>query len=558
MRSQFLFFIFLFSLSLISSCGQKRKDLNFLEKAYSKAESNPVDALKLLDSIVDPEKSLNRSQYMRYLVVNTLLKHRNYLDIENDTLIFIAADFYKKNQKNAEQVALAYFYAGTVLRQQKKYDLAMQYFKNAEPFAQKSSNNEIIGLVEYNSGDLLAEQGSYEKALIKYSLSSHHYHNSPEKKAYSLSSIGRMYLLLNYPDSAFLYFNESLQLAEKIKNNTLLRHVAESLSVAYEQANNYRESYKYLRYSLSHNTDSKRSSRYNLNFALLFKKWGLGDSTKYYAGKLKKDLNTTDDKYLKASILNFMTNYEKSNKNISAAFNYQTQRIAIIMEIMKERENQSVFKIEQKYNYEQIRKEYYKSLSTRQGFIIILLCCCITVGVLFLIYRAKQKSIQSKISNKIATLTGMKDDLESLVQKKQTDLRREILWRFDITKKFLKLNNEIKRLGKSHTDSGILLKQFNAIVYGNYSQDEQWEIIHQAFKQARPGYSQKIKTLFPELNDTEFRIAILTYAEFSIKEIAIILKQSPNTVQTRRTSLRKKLGIENGGDIAFFIDQSLD
>lgn len=63
-----------------------------------------------------------------------------------------------------------------------------------------------------------------------------------------------------------------------------------------------------------------------------------------------------------------------------------------------------------------------------------------------------------------------------------------------------------------------------------------------------------IKHHFPQLNETEYRICLLSYAEMSIKEIAVILQISPNTVQTYRTKLRKKLGIEKPStDISFFL-----
>ncbi len=268
MRSRTVLFLLLSSLLYICSCTQKGKDLNYLEKAYLKADNDPSDALKLIDSIIDPQNNLNRRQYMRYLVMHTLLKHRNYIDIENDSSIFEAVEYYKKTHDDPEQVALANFYAGTVLRKQKKYDLAMEYYKNSEFFAKKTFNNQLLGLIEFNTGDLLAEQGSYKKALNKYSYAAQFYHKTYEKQAHSFSSMGRMHLFLNNSDSAFFYFNKGLKLAENLKDKTLLRQISESLSVAFEQVKNYKESYKYLRYSLSHNIDTNRLSRYYLNFAL--------------------------------------------------------------------------------------------------------------------------------------------------------------------------------------------------------------------------------------------------------------------------------------------------
>jgi tetratricopeptide (TPR) repeat protein len=544
-----------FYLLLVIGCNANNDATRFLQKAQSLAETNPGEALKWIDSISDPENNLNEDQYMEYLVAHTQIYYKSYLPIESDSLIFKAVKYYQQNTEEPKQTALAYFYAGTVLREQKKYGLTMEYYKTAEKYATRSLDSSTIGLINFNMADMLAEQGRYGKALIKYKTAAKNYEDNPEKQAYSFSSAGRMYLFEQAFDSAFYFFDKGLKIAEGTGNKHIKRQLAESLSVAYEQVKKYDESLKHLQYSLSFNTDSTRLPRYHLNFAILYHKMLLRDSTLFYAEKLKKEIRTVNDNYLKASILSFLIDFEKKKNNISAAFDFQTDRMDVIRKIMEEREKQSVYRIEKRYNYEQIEKKYFESLAIKQRWIILLLGMIILGGSLFSFYRAKQKNIQSAIQSKIYTLAQMNNDLESKVQKKHLDLRRELLWRFNITKKFIKINEELNKKGKTNLESGLLLKKFNTIVYGQDSLDEQWETLHQAFREARPGYSEKIKQLYPDISETEFRICILTYADFSVKEIALILQQSPNTIQTRRTSLRKKLGLSNGGDIADSIDR---
>lgn len=540
---------------LFTGCNKTNNASKFLEQALRYSDSIPSRALLFIDSISEPKKDLNEAEYMKYLVAHTQIYHRNYLNIKEDSLIFDAIQYYNQNQKDSKQVALAYFYGGTVFRAQKKYDQTMEYYKTAEKYAIRALDSSTIGLINFNMADMLAEQGRYGKALIKYKTAAKNYEHNPEKQAYSFSSVGRMYLFKQAFDSAFYFFDKGLKIVEGTGNKHIKRQLAESLSVAYEQVKKYDESLKHLQYSLSLNSDSTRLPRYHLNFAVIYHKMLLRDSSLFYAEKLKKEIHTVNDNYLKASILSFLIDFEKKQNNISAAFDFQNDRMYVIRKIMEEREKQSVYRIEKKYNYEQIEKEYFESLAIKQRWIILLLCMIILGGSLFSFYRAKQKSIQSAIQSKIYTLAQMNNDLESKVQKKHLDLRRELLWRFNITKKFIKINEELNKKGMTNLESGLLLKKFNTIVYGQDSLDEQWETLHLAFREARPGYSEKIKQLYPDISETEFRICILTYADFSVKEIALILQQSPNTIQTRRTSLRKKLGLSNGGDIADSIDR---
>lgn len=547
-----------FNLFLLSGCMNKNKDSKLLQLAIKSKESNSTLALKFIDSISDPEGNLSTKNYMQYLVTRTQLRHKNYIPIENDSLIFKAVDYYQKNKKNPQDVALANYYAGSVLRQQKKFDQAIKQYKIAETYGRQSNDLLLLGLIRFNIADLLSEQGNYKNALLYYESASQMYKTNPEKLAHCYSSMGRMYLFSHNTDSAILYFQKGFKIADGSSDKKLKRQLAESLSVANEQIKNYKEAQKYLYYSLSFNTDSTKLPRYNLNFALLYSKMQNSDSTFYYANKLTTDLKKIKDKYLIASILNFLINYEKNRKNLTAAFHFQSQRMEIVSQIMKERERQTVYEIEQKFNYEHIKKEYYKSILKTQYWIIFLMGTIITGGISFLLYRKRQKNRQTVVLNRIQTLKEMKYDLELLIQKKQVDLRRQLLWRFGITKKFLRLNEEINKKGKSSTESGFLLKKFNNIVYGQSSPEEQWDTLHETFKQTRPGYSEKIKQVYPEISETEFRICILTYADFNVKEIALVLKKSPNTIQTGRTSLRKKLGLDSGGNIAESIDKLPD
>lgn len=53
-------------------------------------------------------------------------------------------------------------------------------------------------------------------------------------------------------------------------------------------------------------------------------------------------------------------------------------------------------------------------------------------------------------------------------------------------------------------------------------------------------------------------MTILTYAEMTVKDISIILDLSPNTVQTYRNRLRKKLNIEDPSiDTLSFLKEKL-
>lgn len=274
------------------------------------------------------------------------------------------------------------------------------------------------------------------------------------------------------------------------------------------------------------------------------------------------------------SALDFLSHWEKGQKNYEAAMDYQDERMEVLTDMLEENNNRSVYAIEQKYNYEQMQKQYYQAIAIRQRWIIILLAVVILGVILFALYSLRQKKKRDQIQHNINTLRDMNRDLNRMVSQmdslrklndelklnlsqKQLALRNDLLWRFGLAKKVIKLNAELAKSSEEKTGKTIVLERFNEIVYGKASIDEQWQALLQTFEQARPGYAQRIRHAYPELTDAEFRICVLTYADFDVKEIAIVLKQMPNTVQTRRTSLRQKLGIAPGGNISKHIDDML-
>lgn len=544
-----------FIIGFTTACNPQGEAPFLLTEARRLAESHPDSALRLIDSILDPEGSLSRERYMQYLVTRVQVRHKNYRDITGDTLVFDAAQYFRRHDEDLKQTTLAQFYSGCVRRQQKQYEPAMVYYKEAERYARKSADPSLQGLVEYNIGDLLAEQGLHFKALDRYETAAKYYQDEPDKRAYSYSAMGRMLLLEGKNDSAFYYFHRGLDITRKIQKHSLQYVLTQSLSVAYREIGEYEEAEKYLWQSWQLNTDSSDLPRYYLNFVKLYTESSQIDSVKVYVEKLKECVEDLKDNYFQASALNFLADWEKTQGNYDNAFAHQEERMEVLAKILEERMDQSVYEAEQKYNYERMQAEHYRAQSVRQRWVIVLLGVVLIGGTGFIWYWIRQKNRERAIQEKMGTLADMNRDLEYAVQQKQTDLRRELLWRFGVAKKVVSLNEEMNNKENHRSERNSLIGRFNYIVYGETTIDEQWDTLLQTFKNARPGYADKIRKNYTDLTETEFRICILTYAEFSVKEIAVVLQQSPNTVQARRTTLRKKLGLTGGADIAEHIDK---
>ena len=89
--------ILLFSLS----CSRHDEAECFLTKAQSVIETGHETSLMYLDSIIMPEKFLNKEKYMEYLVTKVQAKYKNYDNIKGDTNIFEAKDYFDKKAQRS-------------------------------------------------------------------------------------------------------------------------------------------------------------------------------------------------------------------------------------------------------------------------------------------------------------------------------------------------------------------------------------------------------------------------------------------------------------------------
>jgi tetratricopeptide (TPR) repeat protein len=529
-----------------SACNNPQPKASImLQKAEQLIDEYPDSALLLIDSIFYPEKSLNNEDYMRYLVRLVQAKKKTDNQISEDTLIFIARDFFTRKDKDPHITALSWYYSGCIFRENRELEDAMDYYKTAFTYAEKTGDVALQGLIIYNIGDLLVEQGLYKDALKKYKESAQLYCRNPEKLITCYGAQGRMFTLIEEYDSAIVYFQRGLDLADSVDNKTLQSVLAQNISIVYRTTKQYDKAMDYLNQSFNLNNDSSRILRYYLNLSRIYSDMGQSDSAYWYSAKLKNQVdNHRGDMKLQASIYQVLASVEKNNGNYDEAFKYQDKYTTAIEKITEERLEQSVYEVQRKYDYEIMRNHYIQRISTLQSWAIIMLIAIVIGGALFSWYTLKQKTEYLKTQQQIEILRGisaeLKKSLESKTSARNQNMRQLLLWKFDVVKKSALLD----QFSTSEMSASEMVKEFRKIVY-NGKKDDHWQHILSVINEMNEGVFEKMELLFPNLTETEQKIAVLTYSEMTVRDISIILNLSPNTVQKYRSDLRKKLNIDD-------------
>jgi len=555
--------IIIIGLALASCSNPQPEAVTLLKAAEQLADSCPDSALQLIDSIFYPEKSFNKRDYMRYWVTRVQVRYKNYLAVDEDTLIFKAGDYFTKNSNDPVKSTLACFYSGCVYREQGNKEQAMELYKDAETYAVKTSDVDLQGLVQYNMGDLLAEQGLYDQALINYQKAESFYALSPvnaiEKQTRCLSATGRMFLLSGQQESAFADMHKGFELALTTENDALKSLLAQNLSVFYAETAQPNEAIKYLRQSYMLSKDSTKALRYYLNFAEAYAETNQTDSLTYFKNKLAREIDTSKDSYLKAAAYFFLSTQARKNHNYDQAFDYQQKYAQLVEKITQERLQQSVYEVQQKYDYNKQQNRYNLQLMHRQRLIIIFISFFLLVSLiaLFLLRRIViQKNRLISIQNTVQTLSKTAKDLlkrQNATNEKEDQLRESLLWKFNVLHKSSLLKSELQQFDQMDTKHAI--SRFDEIVYGE-NHPSQWNTLVETIDEMHPRLSSFTRSTYPQFTETEFKVCLLSYAGLPSKEIALLIDQSVHTVNMARTRIRQKMGLkETGADFCAHLKQ---
>lgn len=547
---------------LISSflgCTPQPEATRLLEQAKQLLDKEDAGrALKLIDSIYYPEKSFKKEQYMQYLISRVRARYKTMREIAADSSIFTAWNYYRKKADNPQWTALAAFYSGCVYSEQKNLNKAMHAYTESLAEAIKTKDNNLKGLVQNGIGDLLEQQGLYEQALRAYQKTNKLYWHNSKDQITSISNEGRSYLLMDEPDSALITFQHGIELAEKKKDRNGESLLMQNISLAHSQKLEFKQALKAIQRSFALNTDSAEIIRYYINFGKLYTSLGMKDSASYFYGHVKDKVDKQTNHYLQASTYLALANWEKSRKNYISAFEYLDKRASSIENIMHDRNRSSVLDIEKKYDFELIKNAHNKQIIRLQSWLLLLSALFVVCGTTFTIYIIRRKNQMIAAQQTISTLKAMNQDLSSSISRHNADLHNAVLVQCDIAKKIIRFNQDIEKYESLQTSPIQMMQRINKIFYGEKKIEEQWETILKSINLVRPGFVKQVESAFPNLSTYEFRICVLTYAGFKIQEIALILNQKPNTIQTRRSSIRRKIGLEAGADIADFLDQYLN
>lgn len=539
----FLFTAFLVSCNFYGGADKVLTNVEALVDQY------PDSALRLLDTEI-LEKNLDRDAYYKYILLYTQARDREDMDIKNDTLIFRVRDYYL-NKKDLLRTALSFYYSGRVLESQNNKEDALSMYLDAELYALQTENDKLKGHIEYSIGAINHKKYLKDEAISRFKLSAQYYHKSANYKneLQAYNGIGTAFLLKKELDSSFFYLNESLLLAQSIKDSVGQGLALQNIGLSYQMIKDFHKSREKFKQAIPFFKKNEDKARIYLNIAYSFNDERNRDSTLYNINNSLELIRGDEASSLRSMIIQLQSRIEENDKNYEKALAFQKEYADYLQKIFKEANNQAVLDIQKKYDFEVIQDENNRLLVEKQSASLIILGLMILVlGMsIFIIY---WKSVDNKeaLSDAELKISQLNDMAESF-NKKENSFKKVLLEHFDILKKVALLEGDMKDDEKKQGQK--LLKKVNEIIYKQESLD--WNILNDTMNQLYSGFLEKLQEKFPQLEDAEVRMCCLVYAGLNNTEISILMEWTINTIQMKKSAIRKKIGVGGYGNLSDFL-----
>lgn len=527
--------LFILSFILLLSCSRHNDAERLLEKAQAVMETSPDTAAMYLDSILMPEKFLKKDRYMEYLVTNVQAKYKNYDNIKEDTNIFITKTYFDKTRRNSQMNMYAHLYSACVYDERGEYENAMKDYKTAFTLAENMHDSLYMWRINNYIAKVFYNQTYWSEALMIYKKSVSLANNSSDK-ANSLDNIAKMYYMNNYIDSARFNIEQAVNLAEQTNDNNTRSSIYQSAYVFYKEFNEIELAWKYLNLSVKYNQDISKKSLYNLNFLSLFLKEGNMDSARIYVNRLRNEFDKIEYNFLKSSVCDNFTDYYYSINKYDSALYYQKELTYILEDISNQNMDDNIYEMQKKYDYELQRNIYQTKLNKRLILTVFVLITLLFVSIISFIMITKSKRREQVLTKEVEDLSNVKNDYDKFKHEIKESFDNSLKARFDVIRKV----NTFERNNKTNKN----VKEIKEYAYGSPYKtafEASVDVIESSYNKI----TSFIKESYPELNETEYKICLLSIAPISTDDIANFVELGSDSVRKSRSNIRKKLNIED-------------
>lgn len=518
----------------------------------------PDSALAILSTIKKENISSRRNRAKLALLYSQALD-KNWIDIDNDSIICNALNYYKDHGKDIDK-AKAYYYNGIVHNNAADIDGAMESFVKARIYVEKTNNLYLKGLIFNILGNLYYEQYSFEEAVKMYSdaVSAFSKIGNRRNQLLALHSKGLAQFYLNQPNEAINSLTQGLNLAAELSDTSTLMDIISALggihATIHADTMVFSVSKDYLMQTYKRYTDGEIPiDHYPIIGNIYYEEKQLDSARYFFTEYLKIEPKITETNF---GIFAVLSSIEKLMGDYKSAHEYERLFSFYTDSINSTHKSILIQNLEKKYKAEYF-ENLYASLRAKHRYettILILIICIVVlvVGFLALSYnraireRNKQKEEAERYVAEVHMhYSDLKQKYDSISKEVRTEKSQAL---FNILENRIhSLQSVLEMASKYENKPDVFYKNFKEhikVVSGNNKElaDDVIAIANLSCY----GIIKYLEQLCPSLSQRELCYCSFICLGFSPESIRILYNHTNvYSIYTIRSKIRNKLGVVN-------------
>jgi len=442
-------------------------------------------------------------------------------------------------------VAYATSSYGSVINELGETGLAVMYAKNGVDLYEKLGVP-IDPQYYQHLAELLYRVREYDECIRYAKKAVAAWKQSPKEfKPFTVSCLNTVALGYHrqlFYDSAFVYYNQALQLARQIKNTVWTGIVSGNMGQVFYTQGKYDTAYKLL--MMDYNASNEKGYYDNAANSLQWAartELALGNKTAALAKareafqllKIWPDGNYLRNTYYTATqIFREMGNYDSAffYNNLWSRINDSLEKVVVTssLAISKAKLNDET----SRYNIQSLNKEKRSQLLLRN-----IIIASIIVLAFIIVLTVNRQRLHEKLK------TG-KAEQEKLRMEQEVASARDQLKMF--TANIVEKTNLIEKL-ETHIKGKEATSEQHTIIselsHQTILTEDDWNQFKSLFEKIYPAFFINLKEKFPDITLAEQRMAALTRLQLTPKQMASMLGISVDSVHKTRQRLRQRLRI---------------
>ena len=516
--------LFFVMLSVLVSCYQSHK--KELDLAYTLAESKPDSALAFLNRI--NQGKLSDEDMAKYALTYYMAQDKSGLDVDNDSLIRIAYDWYGEHQDDS-LYASSLYYMG-------KYFLLNDSMEQAKACLEKSYSISdslhnlslkclaLDKLIEVEEQLAPYKALNYAKALVKM------YESMPNVSIYNkVAAHLRLGENFFYVDSLKQALNEekkAYSLAMSVDDNNLLSYVRQNLASTFEEMGEKDSCLFYARQAYDLNGNDRFSCQLMLASAYIS-----ADSIKQAFAILNEaTLKTAEDRY---SVFYFQSQAAMKAQDFKSAKSFSDSAYHYLEDMYRTASKAKISYYSSFLKKESERaKMQGKAEVQRWVFGLIVFLGLIIILFVLYAYWSYRKLSLARIAHEQEIFSQKQQMMEKLHQEELS--HRDV--QLSVMRNYLQKKIEVvEKLNSSvpNESKHIVLS------------DNDWTELEVFLDSVEDLFVSRLKKEHPNLSNADVRLMMLLRLKLSQKTLASIYCVSEKAIKQKLFLYKDKVGIKN-------------